>query len=135
MDRIVWLIVLTVVANFILEFSGVLAQTKDSQSYGHPNSPAYRAANNINVNDVELVDPIQTAESESNGRASSRNKLFDNIFKVWMHQKFDGFITYKMNFINWLRFWFWFWFQIPISTLQAVNDLLQGIGGSFSASG
>lgn len=97
MDRIVWLIVLTVVANFILEFSGVLAQAKDSQSYGHPNSPAYRAANNINANDVELVDPMQTAQSETNGRASSRNKLFDNIFKVWTHQNEPDFANFQMN--------------------------------------
>lgn len=85
MDRIVWLIVLTVVANFILEYSGVWAQTKDSQSYGPPTAsyrlPQQRLANNVNPDDVELVDPMQTSPSENNGRAA-RNKLFDNIFKV-----------------------------------------------------
>lgn len=81
MDRIVWLIVLTVVANFILEYSGVWAQTKDSRSYGPPASPQYRASNNVNPDDVELVDPMQAEPTENNGRAS-RNKLFDNIFKV-----------------------------------------------------
>lgn len=85
MDRIVWLIVLTVVANFILEYSGVLAQTKDSQSYGQPAAtylPQQRIANNVNPDDVELVDPMQTSPTENNGRAA-RNKLFDNIFKVF----------------------------------------------------
>ncbi|XP_055317641.1 uncharacterized protein LOC129576476 isoform X3 [Sitodiplosis mosellana] len=108
MDRIVWFIVLTVVANFILEFSGVWAQTKDSQSYGPPAAsyhlPQQRISNNVRPDDVELVDPMQTSPSENNGRAA-RNKLFDNIFKI------------------------------PISTLNAVNDLLQGIGGTFGASG
>lgn len=85
MDRIVWLIVLTVVANFILEFSGVLAQTKDSRSYGPPAAPVHfssRAAqqNAINPDDVELVDPMEASPSD-NGR-SSRIKLFDNIFRV-----------------------------------------------------
>lgn len=85
MDRIVWLIVLTVVANFILEFSGVWAQTKDSQSFGPP-AASYRTherlANNVNPDDVEFVDPMQTSPTENNGRAA-RNKLFDNIFKVY----------------------------------------------------
>lgn len=83
MDRIVWLIVLTVVANFILEFSGVLAQTKDSRSYGPP-AASYQhpsaARNAINPDDVELVDPMVASPSD-NGR-SSRIKLFDNIFRV-----------------------------------------------------
>lgn len=81
MDRIVWMICICVVANFILEFSGVWAQTKDSRSYGPPASPQYRASNNVNPDDVELVDPMQAEPTENNGRAS-RNKLFDNIFKV-----------------------------------------------------
>lgn len=86
MDRIVWLIVLTVVANFLLEFSGVCAQTKDSRNYGSvavkyqlPNNVA--AENAVNPDDVELIDPMQTATSNTNGR-SARNQLFDNIFKV-----------------------------------------------------
>lgn len=86
MDRIVWLIVLTVVANFLLEFSGVCAQTKDSRSYGSvaakyqlPNHEA--AANAVNPNDVELIDPMQTSATDSNGR-TARNQLFDNIFRV-----------------------------------------------------
>lgn len=87
MDRIVWLIVLTVVANFILEYSGAWAQTKDIQSYGSPAAPFHlqeRIANNVNPDDVELVDPMQTSPTENNGRAA-RNKLFDNIFKVILH--------------------------------------------------
>ncbi|XP_031630300.1 uncharacterized protein LOC116345234 isoform X2 [Contarinia nasturtii] len=109
MDRIVWMIVLTVVANFILEYSGVWAQTKDSRSYGSAAVPynlqqRRDSSNNVNPDDVELIDPMQTSPTENNGRAS-RNKLFDNIFKI------------------------------PISTLNAVNELLQGIGGTFSSSG
>lgn len=83
MDRIVWLIVLTVIANFLLDFSGVLAQTKDTQNY-LANVPSHRASNNINPDDVELVDPMQASATETSGRAA-RNKLFDNIFKVSMH--------------------------------------------------
>lgn len=84
MDRIVWLIVLTVVANFILEFSGVLAQTKDSRSYGPPAVNVHQyprtSQNAVNPDDVELVDPMEASPSD-NGR-SSRIKLFDNIFRV-----------------------------------------------------
>lgn len=85
MDRIVWLIVLTVVANFLLECSGVLAQTKDSQSYGPPDAPRHfsprqKVVNNVSP-DVELVDPMETARTDNTER-SSRNRLFDNIFKV-----------------------------------------------------
>lgn len=88
MDRIVWLIVLTVVANLILEFSGVLAETTAPRVYGSSAaavSPHYlprsveNRANAVNPDDVELVDPMQTSPSE--GR-SSRIKLFDNIFRV-----------------------------------------------------
>lgn len=85
MDRIVWMIVLSVVASLLLECSGVWAQTKDSRSYGSvaaqyqlPN----RAANSVNPNDVELIDPMQASGTESTGRAA-RNKLFDNIFSVF----------------------------------------------------
>lgn len=83
MDRIVWLIVLSVVANFILECSGVWAETKDSRSYGSVAAPyqLQRASNNVNPDDVELVDPMRAEPTENEGRAS-RNKLFDNIFKV-----------------------------------------------------
>lgn len=83
MDRIVWLIVLSVVANFLLECSGVWAETKDSRSYGSVAAPyqLQRASNNVNPNDVELVDPMNAEPTENEGRAS-RNKLFDNIFKV-----------------------------------------------------
>lgn len=80
MDRIVWLIVLTVVANFLFEFSGVMAGTKGI--YGSPLVRAYqveRATSAVNPDDVELVDPMQA--SPTDGR-SSRIKLFDNIFKA-----------------------------------------------------
>lgn len=80
MDRIVWLIVLTVVANFLLEFSGVLAETKGV--YGSPLVRTYqveRVTSAVNPDDVELVDPMQA--SPTDGR-SSRIKLFDNIFKA-----------------------------------------------------
>lgn len=83
MDRIVWLIVLTVVANFLLECSGVLGQTKDSQSFGPPDAPRHfqpRLVNNVNP-EVELVDTMETARTDNTER-SSRNRLFDNIFKV-----------------------------------------------------
>lgn len=72
MDRIVWLIVLTVLGNLALEITGVTAQTKDSQSYGPP-----QARNSYN--DVELVDPM---EKSSSGVKPHRVTLFDNIFKV-----------------------------------------------------
>lgn len=99
MDRIVWLIVLTVVANFILEFSGVMAQTKDSSSYGPPAAVYHgpRSSNNVNPDDVEFVDPMHAEPTENNGRAA-RNKLFDNIFKVFItHLNELFFITSSSN--------------------------------------
>lgn len=81
MDRIVWLIVLTVVANFILEFSGVLAETK--VIYGPPSlagrNKVERVATAVNPDDVELIDPMQASPTDAR---SSRIKLFDNIFKA-----------------------------------------------------
>lgn len=81
MDRIVWLIVLTVIANFLLEFSGVLADTKGI--YRSPLVRTYqveRVTSAVNPDDVELVDPMQASPTDV-GR-SSRIKLFDNIFKA-----------------------------------------------------
>lgn len=80
MDRIVWLIVLTVVANVLFEFSGVMAGTKGI--YRSPLVGTYqveRVTSAVNPDDVELVDPMQA--SPTDGR-SSRIKLFDNIFKA-----------------------------------------------------
>lgn len=84
MDRIVYLIVLAVLANILLACSGVLAEEKDRQKYNIPNVPYNRAANNINSDDVETIDTMQTSATETNGRAA-RNKLFDNIFKVLLN--------------------------------------------------
>lgn len=94
MDRIVWLIVLTVVANFLLECSGVMADTKGI--YRSPLVRTYqteRVANAVNPDDVELVDPMQA--SPTDGR-SSRIKLFDNIFKAREIQ----FPNFFLNFVN-----------------------------------
>lgn len=140
MDRIVWLIVLTVVANFLLECSGVWAQTKDSRSYTPPGSVGAqyqlpnRAANSVKPDDVELVDPMQTSPTENNGR-SARNQLFDNIFKVCKQQGDIFQLSLSISLEHLINSCYAFLLQIPISTLQAVNDLLQGISGTFGASG
>lgn len=133
MDRIVWLIVLTVVANFLLDFSGVLAGTKGI--YGAPSlAGTYqveRATGAVNPDDVELVDPMQA--SPSDGR-SSRIKLFDNIFKAKNQNIFSiSFIKCECLCAVLIKcFMLYFTLsQIPISTLQAVNELLQNIGGNF----
>lgn len=105
MDRIVWIIVLTVVANFLLECSGVRAQTKDSHSYGSAGAqyqlPQNRAApNSINPDDVELVDPMDASPTINTGR-TARNQLFDNIFKVsvWILKE-NPFFFYSHYFIT-----------------------------------
>lgn len=80
MDRIVCLIVLTVVASLVFEISSAAAiaipevQNDDNQSVQKPQSKA----------DVELVQPVDTERTyySANQRPARRNQLFDNIFRV-----------------------------------------------------
>lgn len=79
MDRIVWVIVVTVAASFFVECSGVRAQAKDSRQYGSV-AAQYQLPNRI-PNDVELIDPVQASGTVNNQRAA-RIQMLDNIFRV-----------------------------------------------------
>lgn len=87
MHRIVWLIVLTVIANIILEFSGVVAQDSDLNNEILPVPAAQTVINgqaNAANNDVDNVNQVDssTRTIPSRPQRPSRNQLFDNIFKV-----------------------------------------------------
>lgn len=79
MDRVVCLIVLTVVASLVFEISNAAAATAEIPKYETQSSvpQVHKRA------DVELVQPVDTARSYYvNQRQSQRNSLFDNIFRV-----------------------------------------------------
>lgn len=92
MHRIVWLIVVTVIANLILEFSGVVAQTSDSNNailplpaaqtqLGGQTNAGDVTRNTIN-NEVENVRPTESTTRTIRPTRPQRSQLFDNIFKV-----------------------------------------------------
>lgn len=86
MYRTFCLIALTVATNYVLECSAVPTGIKERRSHGllpvagAQQQPQLR--NNVDPNDVELVDPIETSSTVNSSRATARNQLFDNIFKV-----------------------------------------------------
>lgn len=84
MCRAFYLIALTVATNYVLECSAVPAGIKHRRSHGLlPIADAQQQQRNaVDPNDVELVDPIETSSTVNMTRATSRNQLFDNIFKV-----------------------------------------------------
>lgn len=91
MDRVVWLIIVTVVTHVMLEYSGALAQTPPHVRTHGSVAAQYqlpsRVANSAIPNDVELINPARTpgpvnnANDVNNGR-SARIQLLDNIFRV-----------------------------------------------------
>lgn len=87
MCRTFYLIALTVATNYVLECSAVPAGVKHRRSHGLlPIAAAQQQQRNfVDPNDVELVDPIETSSTVNMSRATSRNQLFDNIFKVRTH--------------------------------------------------
>lgn len=106
MDRIVWLIVVTVVANFLFEFSGVLAGTKGI--YVSPlarTQQVDRAQSAVNPDDVELVDPMQATPTD---RRSSRIKLFDNIFQARESEFLFDLHHFARETCRIKSFWFFF---------------------------
>lgn len=85
MNRTFYLIVLTVVTIYVLECSAMpadVAQRRSQSLLSAAASQQQQQRNNIDPNDVELVDPIETSSTVNMSRATSRNQLFDNIFKV-----------------------------------------------------
>lgn len=87
MYRTIYLIALTVTANYVFECSGVRTDVKERRSYGLIPVPdaQVKQQNHIDPNDVELVDPIEPASTVNMSRGSARNQLFDNIFKVYFY--------------------------------------------------
>lgn len=102
MCRTLYLIALTVATNYVLECSAVPAGVKHRRSHGLlPIAAAQQQQRNVvDPNDVELVDPIETSSSVNMSRATSRNQLFDNIFKVRIHVQAVSFfsLTYRSEF-------------------------------------
>lgn len=102
MDRVVWLIVVTVVTHFMLEYSGALAQThvrnhgSVAAQYQLPNRAS---ANAVVPNDVELIDPARASGTVNNGR-SGRIQLLDNIFKVSEYVRTIFFVTTNNHISN-----------------------------------
>lgn len=91
MYRAFCLIALTIATNYVLECSAGPAGRAERRSHGLlPVAAALQKqqqqvqprSNNVDPNDVELVDPIETSSTVNMSRATSRNQLFDNIFKV-----------------------------------------------------
>lgn len=89
MDRVVCLIVLTVVASLVLEFSGAAPQPAPGHRLARAQAaqPAAAATGVQGRADVELVEPVEadtarTIHVGQSQRQSQRSSLFDNIFKV-----------------------------------------------------
>lgn len=84
MYRAFYLIALTVATIYVLECAAVPAGIKDRRALlpvaGAQQQPQLR--NTVDPNDVEFVDPIETSSTVNSSRATARNQLFDNIFKV-----------------------------------------------------
>lgn len=89
MHRIVWLVVLTVIANLILEFSGVVAQTNNINNRFLPQSAAQTQIGTEGnaINEVENVEPVDTTRNNVRPKPQ-RNQLFDNIFRVNTNKKY-----------------------------------------------
>lgn len=85
MNRTFYLIALTVASIYVLGCTAAPAKHRRSNGLlpvaaGGQQQQLQR--NIVDPNDVELVDPIETSSTVNSSRATSRNQLFDNIFKV-----------------------------------------------------